>query len=141
MCSCRVWSPGEPVMWQPERSWKTEGEKNASNLSHFSSFSFQSGSLNPTHYCVTRAMKQLFSHKSVAVLRKHPSPFFYCCFIFNHVVWLKAMDSFQTTNNICKPVRWTEVYKSLEESQFRTWFQFLWKWKQAHFLFIFHAYL
>lgn len=42
-------------------------------------FSFQSSSLNPTHYCVTRTMKQLFSYKSIAVLRKRPSSVFYCC--------------------------------------------------------------
>lgn len=86
---------------------------------HGDTFSFQSSSLNPTHYCVTRAMKQLFSQKHCCS-EKTSQPFFLLLFIFNHVVWLQAMDSFQTTDNICKPVKWTEVYKSPEESQLRT---------------------
>lgn len=67
------------------------GEKNTSNLSHFSSSKgtlspFKSSSLNPPRYCVTRAMKQLFSYKSIPVLRKPPSSIFLLLFcFFNHV--------------------------------------------------------
>lgn len=97
-------------------------------------FSFQSSSLNPTRYCVTRAMKQLFSYKSAAVRRNSPSSVFYCCCFFNHVVWLQAMSSFQTTF----VNRWggLKCRKHLRETLFRASFQFFTKWNLSYLFFM-----
>lgn len=95
-------------------------------------FPFQSSSLNPTHYCVTRAMKHLFSYKSTAVWRNPPSFVFYCCWFFNHVVWLQAIGSFRTTDNICKKVK---CRNHLRESLFRTSFQFFRKEISTFFIY------
>lgn len=142
MCYCGVWSPEEPVNRSAVEGLQGEKRIQFVSLLIFQgdtfSFSLQSSSLNPTRYCVTRAMILLFSYKSTAARRNPPSSVFYCCWFFNHVVWLQALGSFQTTDNICKQV---QCRNHLKESLFRTSFSFFRKGKKKPFPFIFWAYL
>lgn len=119
MCSCRVWSPGEPVMWQPEHSWKTAREKNASNLSHFSSstgtLSLFKQQLEPYSLLCDK------SHETIILIQKHccsektPQHFFLLLFIFNHVACRRWILFRQQTTSVN---RWggLKCIKSPEES-------------------------
>ncbi len=58
MCYCRVWSPEEPVMWQPERSWKSAGEKTSKGH-----FLFSEQQLEPYSLLCDKSHETIYSHK------------------------------------------------------------------------------
>jgi len=138
MCSCRVWSPGEPVMWKSEHSWKTAGRERKKKKKKKTRPICLTSRLPRGHFLFSKQQLEPYSllcdknHETITLIQKHSCSektsqlYFLLLFIFNHVVWLQAMDSFQSTS-VKLWGGWTEVYQSPEESPFRTWFQFLWK--------------